>query len=117
MAILKIAQRLLEKLGVAVTLAEDGAQAIEEVADQPFDLVLMDLMMPNVDGATAARAIRQLDVEWRGLPIIAFTAGAFDEDREVAASAGMCGFLQKPVRLEQLEAVLLEHIDVHGHAA
>ncbi|MEL6713764.1 MAG: ATP-binding protein [Planctomycetota bacterium] len=112
-----VAQRLLEKLGVAVTLAEDGAQAIEEVADQPFDLVLMDLMMPNVDGATAARAIRQLDVEWRGLPIIAFTAGAFDEDREVAASAGMCGFLQKPVRLEQLEAVLLEHIDVHGHAA
>ena len=106
----RIAERLLQKLGVVPTVVEDGAEAVEIVSQRPFDLILMDLMMPNLDGPGAARQIRALDVPWSDLPIVAFTAGAFDRDREVARESGMEGFLEKPVRMEVLRATLAEHL-------
>lgn len=106
----KIAERLLEKLGVVPTVVDDGVEAVEAVTQGPFDLILMDLMMPNLDGPGAAREIRALDVPWSDLPIVAFTAGAFDRDREVATESGMEGFLEKPVRLDVLRRTLALHL-------
>jgi len=101
-----IVRRLLGKLGIEPTVVQDGRQAVEAVRERAYDLVLMDLGMPVLDGVGAARAIRGLDVPHRALPIVAFSAGAFAEDREAARDAGMDGFLTKPVRLAELAETL-----------
>ncbi|QDV04559.1 Autoinducer 2 sensor kinase/phosphatase LuxQ [Planctomycetes bacterium Poly30] len=106
---LVVAGRLLKKLGIAFDAVEDGAQAIEAVRKKHYDLVLMDMMMPNVDGVEASRSIRALDVEWADLPIIAFSAGVIQSARDEAIDAGMNSFLAKPVRLETLRDALLPH--------
>lgn len=100
---------LLRKLGVDVDLAEDGQQAVDRIVRDGLwpDLVLMDLQMPVLDGLAATRALR--DWEKGGgarLPIVAFTANAFDEDRRQCEAAGMDGFLTKPVSKDALRAVL-----------
>ncbi|MGD2017327.1 MAG: ATP-binding protein [Planctomycetota bacterium] len=106
----QIARRLVEKLGAVATVVGDGRAAVSTVREREFDLVLMDLMMPVMAGTEATRAIRALEVPWSNLPIIAFTAGAFEHDREDARSSGMDGFLEKPVRLNRMREVLLEHL-------
>ncbi|MEM1450597.1 MAG: ATP-binding protein [Planctomycetota bacterium] len=105
-----IARRLLTKLGAVPTIVEDGRLAVEAVAKRPYDLILMDLMMPNLAGTEATVEIRRLDCPWKDLPIVAFTAGAFAHDRSDAMAAGMNGYLEKPVRLPQLRAALVEHL-------
>lgn len=105
-----VVERLLRRLGATVHSVEDGAAAVEALERKSYDVVLMDMMMPVMDGATAARRIRDLPVAWRNLPIVAFTASAFAEDRERARDAGMDGFLEKPVRLESLERALVEAV-------
>ena len=105
---------LIERLGnYKVTGEYDNGE--ELMNDYPFsdnkpDLIIMDLMMPVMAGTEATRAIRALEVPWSNLPIIAFTAGAFEHDREDARSSGMAGFLEKPVRLNRMREVLLEHL-------
>ena len=105
-----IAQRLVEKLGAKATVVSNGRLAVEAVEQTRFDLVLMDLMMPVMAGTDATRRIRALPVEWSGLPIVAFSAGAFERDRKDAVSSGMNGFLEKPIRLHLLREALLEHL-------
>ncbi len=105
-----IARRLVEKLGAEAEVVSDGRAAVNAVAESPYDLVLMDLMMPIMAGTEATRKIRQLDVAWRDLPIVAFTAGAFEHDRQDALGSGMNGFLEKPVRLPLLQEVMAEHL-------
>ena len=105
-----IALRLVEKLGAQGEVVSNGRAAVEAVARSPFDLVLMDLMMPVMAGTEATREIRQLDVAWRDLPIVAFTAGAFEHDRDDATDSGMNGFLEKPVRLPLLQEVMVEFL-------
>ena len=105
-----IAQRLVESLGATASVSANGLSAVEMVRETEYDLVLMDLMMPVMAGTEATRAIRALDVPWSDLPIVAFTAGAFEHDREDALASGMDGFLEKPVRLPLLRAVLVEHL-------
>ena len=105
-----IARRLVEKLGAEAKVVADGQAAVEAVARSSYDLVLMDLMMPIMAGTEATRRIRQLDVAWRDLPIVAFTAGAFEHDRADAIDSGMNGFLEKPVRLPLLQEVMLKHL-------
>lgn len=105
-----IARRLVEKLGAEAEVVSDGRAAVGAVSKGPYDLVLMDLMMPIMAGTEATRKIRKLDVAWRDLPIVAFTAGAFEHDRADALSSGMDGFLEKPVRLPLLQEVLLKHL-------
>ena len=105
-----IARRLVEKLGAEAEVVSDGQAAVEAVSRSPYDLVLMDLMMPIMAGTEATRRIRQLDVAWRDLPIVAFTAGAFEHDRADAIESGMNGFLEKPVRLPLLQETLLKHL-------
>jgi CheY-like chemotaxis protein len=102
--------RLLEvqlaRLGASAQLAEDGARAVELVATQHFDCVLMDCQMPDVDGFEATRRIRALGAESARVPIVALTANALTGDRERCLSAGMDGYLAKPVRREELAEML-----------
>lgn len=96
---------LLEDAGVAVSVACDGRQALEILAEQRFDAVLMDCLMPVMDGYEATRALRQRP-ELRDLPVIALTANAMAGDREKALAAGMNDHLPKPIRVNELLATI-----------
>ena len=97
----------LRALGVDAKMVIDGAQAVAALRRQPFDAVLMDCQMPNLDGFEATRLIRSAERETgRRTPIIAMTANAFKEDREACLAAGMDDYLAKPVRMEALRATL-----------
>jgi len=103
----KLVVRMLEKLGHRVALAEHGAAALRMLDEQPFDLVLMDVQMPELDGLEATRRIRQREVSTgQHVPIIALTAHAMTGDRERCLAAGMDGYLAKPVQLAELGAAL-----------
>ena len=102
----EIALSLLGRMGLQVTVANHGREALEQLAGQRFDLVLMDLQMPVMDGFEATAAIRATD--WgRQLPIVAMTAAAFDDDRRRVLDAGMNDFVSKPVDSRRLLDVLL----------
>ena len=102
----EIAQEILREYGFRVDTAENGAVAVEKVstaAPGSYDLVLMDVQMPVMDGYTATRQIRALeDPTLAGIPILAMTANAFDEDRRRAMESGMTGFLSKPIVIGDL---------------
>ena len=97
----EVAQGLLENRGVVVTIATNGQEAVEWVERQAFDLVLMDLHMPVMDGLEAARRIGELP-SGRALPIIAMTAAVMKEDVGRCKAAGMAGFIAKPIDPEAL---------------
>jgi|GEM_PF-3901276 len=98
--------------GAEAVIAGDGQQALEALRKSPeFDAVLMDIQMPVMDGLAATRAIRH-ELGLTKLPIIAFTAGVFNEDRERALEAGINDFLPKPVDLEKMFALLLQWSDL-----
>lgn len=101
---------LLQKIGHRVTLACDGKAAVEACATRDFDLVLMDMQMPVMDGLEAARAIRERESATGSgpVPLYALTANAMPGDRERCLSAGMDGYLTKPLRRQELDRVLEE---------
>lgn len=102
----EIALARLGKMGLRVAVANNGREALHKLAEKPYDLVLMDLQMPVMDGFEATAAIRATD--WgRTLPIIAMTAAAFADDRRRVLDAGMNDFVSKPVNSQQLLAALL----------
>jgi signal transduction histidine kinase/CheY-like chemotaxis protein len=102
----KVARGLLTRLGATVEIADNGAIAVQSAAKGKFDLVLMDMQMPVMDGLEATRQIRQLPPEYAKVPIIGLTANAFASDRDACIAAGMHGFLSKPVNRQKLESVL-----------
>jgi CheY-like chemotaxis protein len=94
---------VLEQLGHACDLARDGLEAVHKVADHTYDIVLMDIQMPNLDGISAARRIRKLDAR---IPIIALTANAMVEDRDAYLAAGMDDHVAKPVEAKELSRAI-----------
>lgn len=96
---------MLEKLGYQAELVKDGAQAVEACSRANFEVIFMDLQMPELDGLSATRRIRSLELSPRPW-VIALTANAFREDRETSLAAGMDDFLTKPVRLQDVEQAL-----------
>mgnify|MGYP000923129120 CR=1 FL=1 len=107
-----IASRMLAKRGHSVQVAKDGQQAVELHAAAAFDLILMDLRMPRMDGVDAGRAIRSREeAAGRHTPMLALTASGTDECRQACAEAGMDGYLLKPIR----ESQLLETLAAIGH--
>jgi signal transduction histidine kinase/ligand-binding sensor domain-containing protein/CheY-like chemotaxis protein len=115
----KVAVRLLEKQGHRVVVVPNGRDAVESVRVRRFDVVLMDLHMPEMDGIEATRAIRELEAPHGAhTPIIALTAGAMAEDRQQCLEAGMDAYLTKPVRLDGLTEALAAAVPVpRGGAA
>ena len=101
-----VIEAMLERLGHHPTLCENGLQALHALRQQPFDLVLMDLHTPQMDGFEATRRMRELPAPRGRLPIVAFSADAFEESRQKADEAGISAFLAKPVELETLRACL-----------
>ncbi|MEO5340203.1 MAG: response regulator [Magnetococcus sp. MYC-9] len=105
----QIACELLGQVGLQVTVATNGAQAVAKLQQRSFDLVLMDIQMPLMDGLEATREIRRLDSQ-RLLPIVAMTAHAMRGDRERSLAAGMNDHITKPIDRDLLYAVLLRWI-------
>jgi len=101
----KVAVRFLERLGCTVEVASNGAEGLAACRQGQFDIVLMDLQMPVMDGMTATRKIRESETS-RHTPIIALTANAMTGDRELCEAAGMDGYLTKPIEVERLRNIL-----------
>jgi CheY-like chemotaxis protein len=105
-----VVQAMLERLGMVVTLVNDGAQAVAAVEAHDVEVVLMDCQMPVMDGYEATRLIRSSGHRRAQVPIIALTAHAFAEDRQRCDAAGMNDYLPKPVTGHALASVLKRHL-------
>ena len=96
---------MLEETNAKVIIVENGKIAVEAFKRYSFDLVLMDIQMPEMDGFEAVRTLRQAEVDTR-LPVIALTANAMRGDRDACLEAGMDAYLSKPIRLQRLADVI-----------
>ena len=105
----QVARELLEQIGLTVDIAANGKCALEMAQRQRFDLVFMDMQMPVMDGVTATREMRKLPA-LAGLPIVAMTANAMEQDRRKCIEAGMNDFLAKPIDPDDLEAMVLRWV-------
>jgi two-component system, sensor histidine kinase len=101
-----VAESLCGLFGCVTESAVDGVEAVEAAADRPFDVILMDIRMPRMNGLEAARAIRQLPGAAGRTPILALTANADPADVQTYLEAGMQGAVEKPVKAEKLAAAL-----------
>ena len=110
----EIAAVILERAGLKVERVEDGLQCISRITEMPagtYDVILMDIQMPKMDGYKATQTIRNLsDQEKACIPIIAMTANAFEEDKWAAIAAGMNGHIAKPIQVDKLLSILAEMI-------
>ena len=103
-----VASRILAKLGHSLVIANNGLEAIEQLKQQAFDLVLMDVQMPEMDGILATKVIREHEKSTHDhIPIIAMTAHAMTGDRDRCLAAGMDGFVSKPITPEEVDAAIL----------
>jgi len=114
----KVAIRMLQKLGCVVELAENGQQALEKLERASYDIVLMDMQMPVMDGLTATRLLRQREQQTgHHQVVIALTANAMQTDRELCLEAGMDDYLSKPLTLDALQVMLFRWIAQHKQRA
>lgn len=107
-----VASEMLRLLGAEVVCASDGTEALAAIGDRRFDLVLMDIQMPGMDGVATTQEIRHRE-QSRSLPetpIVALTANASNEERQRCLAAGMSDFLVKPVKTGQFAALLARHL-------
>jgi CheY-like chemotaxis protein len=103
----RLSVRMLEKMGHLVAVAQTGKEVLDALRAARFDLVLMDLQMPEMDGFAATREIRTAEQDGREhLPVIAMTAHAMEGDREECLAAGMDGYLAKPTNSEELRQMI-----------
>lgn len=102
----KIAEKMLNRIGLQIDIAKNGQEAVDMITgdeELEYDLILMDVQMPVMNGLDATRKLRELNID---LPIIAMTANALKGDREVCIEAGMNDYIGKPVKMDDLEAIL-----------
>jgi CheY-like chemotaxis protein len=104
----KVAVRTFEYLGYAVDIANNGVEAVTAVTQRRYDVIFMDIQMPQMDGLTATRQIRQLMVKRPQLQIIAMTAAVLEDEKRLALDAGMNALLSKPIHPEELAQTLIE---------
>lgn len=106
----QVARAMLERLGCSVTIAGSGGSALQMAAVERFDLVFMDVQMPDMDGLEVTRRLRARPGWTAGVPIVAMTAGGPGGEQARCLAAGMNGYLTKPLRQERLLEVLLRHL-------
>jgi len=106
-----ISLTLLKKFGYHVDMASNGLEAVQRILDQSYDLVLMDMQMPEMDGLTATRLIRQDQTIPKQPQIVAMTANVLPEDRQLCFDAGMNDYLSKPIQHEELLRILSQFLD------
>jgi CheY-like chemotaxis protein/HPt (histidine-containing phosphotransfer) domain-containing protein len=112
-----VAVRTLEKMGHSVVVAEDGLQALSCLAREAFDLVLMDIQMPQMDGLAATRKIREAKLSgYSQIPIVAMTALAMKGDKERCLQGGMDGYVSKPLDRRELEEAIASAVKTPGDA-
>lgn len=109
-----VARGMLNKLGYIVTTANNGKEALSILEDKPFDMVLMDCLMPEMDGYEATRAIREREAGASRIPIVAMTASVIDGEEARCLAAGMDDYLAKPVNKEELSAKLRQWLGGDG---
>lgn len=108
----KVAARMLEKMGLQYELAANGQEAIEALMVMDFDIILMDMQMPVMDGYTATQEIRKIESKLNKVPIIvAATANAMPQDKRRCLDAGMDDFIAKPIRLKALQQLFEKHLN------
>jgi CheY-like chemotaxis protein len=106
-----VAQALCEMFGCTSETAEDGVEALEAVQERKFDLVLMDIKMPRMDGVQATQAIRALDGPLGAIPIVALTANADPDDAKKYLACGMAAVVEKPIKPERLRMAMNAALD------
>lgn len=104
-----LAKILLEKMGMEVTVVNDGAEAVDILASETFDIILMDIQMPKMNGYVATRLLRQKGIN---TPIIALTANAMKGDEQKCLDAGCDGYLSKPLRKDIFREMLLKYLAI-----
>ena len=109
----KVAQRLLEKAGITVETVANGEEVVQAVVLADYDMVLMDMHMPELDGAGATAAIRALAAPKHKIPIVAMTASAGEADRKACLAAGMDGFVSKPFKIDDVQQLIDQLCDPH----
>jgi PAS domain S-box-containing protein len=112
----EVATEILRAVGLSIEIANDGREAVDMAATREYDLILMDMQMPRLDGIAATREIRALP-DWNDRPILAMTANAFTEDRQRCLDAGMNDFVPKPVDPDDLYRVLLKWLPAPARGA
>jgi CheY-like chemotaxis protein len=105
----KVAVRMLERLGCVVDIAVDGKEAVTMWQQSAYDMIFMDCHMPILDGYQATEEIRSIEGGNNHTPIIALTANAFEGEAQICADVGMDGFIAKPVKITDLEVVIVEY--------
>ena len=109
----RVAQTIFKNLGYEITIAQNGKDCVEKVKEKKFDIVFMDIMMPEKDGIEATAEIRSAGFQ---LPIVAMTANAREEDKTKAFDSGMNHYLSKPVRIEEIKEVLIRYFSEHSNS-
>ncbi|MGD0951247.1 MAG: response regulator [Methanotrichaceae archaeon] len=112
----RVLVEMLKRMGYRADAVADGSEVIQALERQDYDLVLMDVKMPVMDGITATQVIRKLRLE-RGPTIVAITAYALEGDREKCLEAGMDDYISKPVQLKELAAILEKYSASPGEPA
>lgn len=105
-----LARAILEKMECEVDVAEDGTEALEMIQHSEYDLIFMDVQMPNLDGYDTTRRIRESEMGTKRTPIVALTANALEGDKEKCLKAGMDDYLAKPFRGEDIERVMSQFL-------
>lgn len=113
----KLALRMLERIGYEAEVAQNGWEVLQKLKEKPYDLILMDIQMPEMDGLTATRNIRKRNLNFPQPFIIAMTANAMQGDRDLCLEAGMDDYLSKPFKLKELTRLLKKYHQMKHHSA